>query len=373
MFIIFGADIVPTEYNSNLFCEGNARALVGDVLLELINNAECRIFNLEAPFSDENTPIPKCGPSLKISKKAINGYLALKSNILLLSNNHIMDQGNKGLKSTIDLLDEVNITHIGAGEQFYQAKEPGFIWLGDKKIGIYNCTQHEFSYARNNRPGANAFDPLCSLDEIHSAKDNCDYLVVVYHGGEEHYRYPTPGLQAICRKMCDKGAQLVLCQHSHCIGCMEDYQDSKIIYGQGNFIFDHQDNEFWNSGLLVSLDEKLSIDFHPFVKSNHVIRACSKQEHESIMKGFYDRSTLIEKEGYIEESFKSYSKEVIDSYLGMFGGKESLLYRIVNRLLSNKLREMRVKRKYTIEQRLMLLNYIECEAHREVIISGLEK
>lgn len=60
---------------------------------------------------------------------------------------------------------------------------------------------------------------------------------MLYHGGKEYYRYSSPNLQKTCRKMTEKGADLVLCQHSHCIGSYEEYNDSTILYGQGNFIF----------------------------------------------------------------------------------------------------------------------------------------
>ena len=40
-----------------------------------------------------------------------------------------------------------------------------------------------------------------------------------------------------CRRIVEKGADLVVCQHSHCIGSEEIYKGKKILYGQGNFIF----------------------------------------------------------------------------------------------------------------------------------------
>ena len=37
--------------------------------------------------------------------------------------------------------------------------------------------------------------------------------------------------------MAENGADVVICQHSHCIGCYEEYQGCYILYGQGNFHF----------------------------------------------------------------------------------------------------------------------------------------
>lgn len=44
--------------------------------------------------------------------------------------------------------------------------------------------------------------------------------------------------------MVEKGADLVIYQHSHCVGSYEKYKDSTIVYGQGNFMFNKRDDEY---------------------------------------------------------------------------------------------------------------------------------
>ena len=61
--------------------------------------------------------------------------------------------------------------------------------------------------------------------------------------------------------MVEKGVDLVICQHSHCIGCLEEYEESTIVYGQGNFIFDYSDSEFWESSLLIRISIENKIHF----------------------------------------------------------------------------------------------------------------
>ena len=43
--------------------------------------------------------------------------------------------------------------------------------------------------------------------------------------------YPSPYLQKVCRKIIDYGADIIVCQHSNCIGCYENYSKGEIIYG----------------------------------------------------------------------------------------------------------------------------------------------
>lgn len=40
--------------------------------------------------------------------------------------------------------------------------------------------------------GANPFDVLESFDDVQALKEHCDYVIVLYHGGKEFYRYPSP-------------------------------------------------------------------------------------------------------------------------------------------------------------------------------------
>ena len=89
------------------------------------------------------------------------------------------------------------------------------------KIGIYCCAENEFSIATSQKAGANPFDSLQSFDDVYWLKKKVDFLVVLYHGGIEHYRYPSPNLQRVFRKFADVGADIVIGQHSHCIGCMD--------------------------------------------------------------------------------------------------------------------------------------------------------
>lgn len=218
MQLMIGGDLVPTKSNIELFNYANVNALLGEELYSLWNAKDIRIFNLEVPLTDQDNPIFKKGPNLIAPTSTIKGIKRLNPSLISLANNHIFDQGEQGLKSTQDLLRENNIPFVGAGENLTEANKPYIIERGRLKIGIYTCAENEFSIASDKISGANPFDPLESLDHIQELKTECDYIIVLYHGGKEHYRYPSPYLQKVCRKMVQKGANLIVCQHSHCIG-----------------------------------------------------------------------------------------------------------------------------------------------------------
>ena len=256
MKIVIGADIVPTQNNYDLFKSGNTEALVGDKIKSQLENADFRMFNLEGAFVEKETPIQKAGPNIGFPTECVVGMNALGVDLVGVSNNHILDHGYEGLATTLKTLDDAGIAYVGAGFTKEEAEKPFYFEKDGIKVGVYACCEHEFSWVEDYGFGANGFDALESLDDIVQAKNNCDYLIVLYHGGKEHYRYPSPYLKKVCRKIVEKGANIVLCQHTHCVGAEEDYCGGKIIYGQGNFVFakNYANISTWGEGFLVSID-----------------------------------------------------------------------------------------------------------------------
>lgn len=370
MELIIGSDLVPTEVNINLFEQGNIEALLGTKLGKLWINTDFRTFNLETPLTDEISPINKQGPNLIAPTSTINGIKALDPSLVTLANNHILDHGEQGLYMTVNLLDKHEIPNIGAGANLNDAKKPHILNYNKKKIGFYTCAEHEFTIATDDSPGANPFDPLESLDHIQDLKSQCDYVIVLYHGGKEHYRYPSPELQRVCRKIVEKGADLVVCQHSHCIGSFEEYNNATIVYGQGNFIFNKHDNEYWNTSLLikVTIGDGLSVEYIPVVRNEIGIELANHEESEVILGDFHKRSEQILQEGFIKKQYIKFAEEELIKYIRRFAGFGKWKSRLDYRLFNHRL----LKNHYTKQQLLALQNYIECEAHRELLLVGLK-
>lgn len=370
MEILIAGDLVPTQSNINLFNKADVNSLLGEDLLAIWKSADIRIFNLEVPLTDKENPIDKCGPNLIAPTSTIEGIKALDPTIITLANNHILDQGKEGLKSTKEILDKYEIPFMGIGDNLYKANKPYIIYRDKLKIGAYACAEYEFSIATESKPGANPFDPLQTLDDIRNLKAKCDYVIVLYHGGKEHYRYPSPYLKKVCRKIAEKGADIIICQHSHCIGCYEKYDNSTIIYGQGNFLFDYSDSDYWKTSLLlnVKIDKELSIEFIPFVKENNGIRLATGHTKEDILNAFEQRSQKILREGFIKEQYQKISLDNIESYLRNLSGCGKWVSRVDRYLFKGKL----IKKRYNKQQLLAIQNYIECEAHRELLIEGLK-
>lgn len=374
MRILIGADIVPTLSNQQYFEEEQMEKIVDSRLFELLKKADYRVFNLEVPLTDKSMPIEKAGPNLIAAAKSVTGLKQLGINFLTLANNHVLDQGEQGLWSTIEQLEKNKISYAGVGHTYAEAAKPYIVEMEGKKIGIYCCAEHEFSIVSAKRAGANPFDPLESLDHIVALRAQCDYLICLYHGGKEHYRYPSPNLQKTCRKIVEKGADLVICQHTHCIGCEEKWQEGTIVYGQGNFLFDQSESEFWQTSVLVSVDTNTKkIEYIPLRKNGKGVRLAVENDATKILTEMMQRSEEIKKEDFVEKKYRAFALQIRELYLKTGDPiATSFAFRVLNKLLRHKLMPWYLDRKLK-KNRQFLINFVECEAHREVYMKGIKE
>lgn len=266
--ILIGGDIFPCRINEKLFCEGNIQELYGEKILSLFKSADYSIVNLEGVLSDTSEKQIKIGPIVKWPQENINGIKNLGVTSVALANNHITDANNIGCKDTISLLEKYGIQWVGAGTT-ENMKEYLSFNLGDTRICIYNVSELFWNTPSPTTIGANIYDEYAVCKTLHRLKQEHDLVIVIYHGGAERFHYSTPATRRHCHRMADSGADVILTQHTHCIGCEEYYNGSYILYGQGNFIFRNSRKDFEVEptlhGLLIEVDvqdKKYSIIKH---------------------------------------------------------------------------------------------------------------
>lgn len=362
-------DLVPTRSNAPFFERGEVSSALDERLIFLLMTADARVINLEAPLFDGSAPIKKAGPALSAPTGCTKG-LGQLSPILALANNHILDHGPEGLNSTLGALNAAGIPAFGAGASLPLASKP-YIYIKDGlRIGLIACCEREFSVAGENSPGANPFDPLETPDQVQRLKASCDHVVVLYHGGIECYRYPSPGLRKALRKLVEKGADLVVCQHTHAVGCFEEYEGGTIVYGQGNLLFDRRSDEFWRTALVVqaTFGGGVHVQYLPVVHQGHRALMAKGDEADAILSGFYERSKEILSPGFVEESFGRRAEQALEGALYALSGKDRLLTRVDRRLGG-----FITRRAFTRRRMVDLIDLAECDALREQLLEGLKK
>lgn len=313
MIITIGGDISVRD-SRNLFEECRGEELFSDVI-SVFEASDRVIVNLECAVTDKDTPIEKIGPNLNAPLNTVKTLKSVGVTDCVLSNNHILDYGEAGVRDTVEQLEKYGINYTGLGENEQDARKNLVITDGKIKIAVIAVCEHEYSYALSNKMGARAYDPYDTADDIIEAKANADYVIVIYHGGKEECRYPSPRLLKACRSMIKRGADVVLCQHSHCVGCYERFMDGHILYGQGNFHFvcksfesKEDGGRMWNTGLLakISFENGVSVDFIPCVVDGYGIRLAREDEAKEELDALYERSETL-KNGKWYEHWRSFA------------------------------------------------------------------
>lgn len=111
--VFIAGDVVPWNRTVAMFKEKQTEVLF-DRLLPIINEADIKVVNLEAPIKNgEFTPIKKSGPILHTTKETVEVLKEAGINVVTLANNHFRDQGDQGVEDTIDALDSTGIHHVG--------------------------------------------------------------------------------------------------------------------------------------------------------------------------------------------------------------------------------------------------------------------
>jgi len=361
-------DLAPTGSNAAHFLSGEIAGALDGKLLALLLEADARAINLEAPLFDGSSPIMKAGPALSAPTACAKGLARLKP-VLALSNNHILDHGPAGLFSTLKALRAEGIPFFGAGENLGEAAKPFVLEKDGLKIGIVAVCEREFSVAGESSPGANPFDPLETPDQVARLRADSDFVVALYHGGIECYRYPSPELRKTLRKLAEKGADLVVCQHTHCVACYEEYMGSTIVYGQGNLLFDRKNDEYWRTALVVraTFSDRLTVQYLPVVHEGGRALLAEGPEAAAILDGFHARSAEILSPGFVEEEFSRRAERVFPRAMFALSGNDRLLTKIDRRLGG-----YFTRRAFTRRRLIDSVNLIECQALREQLLAGLK-
>lgn len=351
MKLLFGADLVPTPITEKGFIEKNHKLVWGDIDT-VVKDYDRFIVNLECALTREEKGIRKFGPCIKADPLCADSIKDFGVTDVMLANNHVFDFGKKGFVDTMENLDRVGIPYSGVGKNDEDSRKIYYIEDKDVKIAIVNVCEHEYSYALPDRMGTNPYVPFKTMRDIKNAKKNADHVIVIYHGGKEHSRYPSPRLMEHMREMVLSGASVVLTQHSHCIGCYEEYEGGHIVYGQGNLNFvAPTTRETWKTSLMVGVDvtkDSVKLDFHPIYQKEDGMELATGEKEKEIMDAFCARNEEL-KNGEWINGWNAFVKEMEGMYTYMLSPQYAIDF------------------KNEEQGKQVFAHFIDCEAHLDVV------
>lgn len=361
--LFIAGDVVPKGISSDCFCEKQEQ--IFESVKEYVKNSDFSVVNLEAPIiKSKPTPIRKHGPCLCVSHSTVRVLSNVGFNICTLANNHFFDQGQTGVSETISVCNMLNMSIVGGGKTYKEARTPLIIEKEEKHIAIINACEHEFSIATSEHGGSNPLDLISMQEDIASVRNKADYVLVILHGGIEQYHYPTPRMKRWFRHFIDLGADAVINHHQHCINGYEVYKGKPIFYGLGNFYFPWENNsrpESWQYGYAVRLllDEKVGFELIPYKQTAEGIILRDKNDFEKEIEVY---NLALQDDFLLQQKFDEF---IIDrKFYLMTPFFPSFLN---NRYLVALGNRGGLGRLYKFDDSLSLKNKLLCESHLETL------
>jgi poly-gamma-glutamate capsule biosynthesis protein CapA/YwtB (metallophosphatase superfamily) len=359
--IIIGGDVCPIGRNESLFSDSHAMKRVQP----FFEGFDFALINLECPLIENPSPILKGGPVLGVNTMAAKGLAMMGVNIVSLSNNHIMDHGATGLCTTLSALSKVGINSVGAGSNIEQAGQPLILRSKETDLAVLAFAEKEYSYATDNSAGACPLDIPLVVRKLRSLPDHM-FSVILVHGGNENYPYPNPWLKDTCRLMVELGANVVVCQHSHCIGSYEVFKGGLIVYGQGNLIFDLPSKRpTWWESILIQVEVKKSaivdFQFNPIIQDpgGSILKMAEKTDKDRILLELEQRSILLADKKRLHQEWQKFCLNKRRDYQSILFGYGRLLT-IANKLIG-------FADWFPKKRKMNVGNIVRCASHLEVL------
>lgn len=371
MKIIIAGDFSPRKRVAELINQ-QLYGKVLDGVKPIIEDADYSVVNLETAIVGEEQLVPtvKWSPNLSSTPFAVDAIKYAGFKCATLANNHFGDYGVKSVELALSTLDKQNIDHVGGGLNLVEAQKILYKSICGRKVAFINCCEHEMTIASAYKAGCAPLNMVDNYRQIKEAKANADYVIVIIHGGHEHYQLPSPRMKKTYRWFVDLGADVVVNHHQHCYSGYEVYQGKPIFYGLGNFCFDQNDKSYkpWNEGLLVKLDlqEQISFEIIPYKQcaDEPNVTLLVGEARDAVMSNIERLNAIIADDQLLANNHKQYCKKrQTDMRMCMSPYTNRILFSLAVR---NLLPSFVTKRRA-----LRAIDYIECESHRDVFIDYL--
>ena len=153
-----------------------------------------------------------------------------------LANNHALDFGTAALHDCAASLSREKIEPVGLGIPTGTACVPSFFSVRDgKQIALIAIS--DVGPAVESEI-ATAADRARLSDAIASARSRASLVACMVHWGIENTASITDEQRELARWLIDRGVDLVVGSHPHCVQPLDFYHGCPIAYSLGNLVFD---------------------------------------------------------------------------------------------------------------------------------------
>jgi hypothetical protein len=209
-----------------------------------ISAADLAICHLETPLAAATGPYSGF-PTFNVPPQVTTAIRDTGFDTCSTSSNHTLDQGEAGIRRTLDALDAAGLHHAGSYRDAQAQQTPNILDVHGVAVAQLS---YSFGFNGLSRPTgrefvANLINPDVIIAEARRARAAGAQIVVVStHWGTEYEHAPNADQQRWARQLlASPDIDLVLGCHAHVVQPFEKVNDKWVVYGMGNEVARHSD------------------------------------------------------------------------------------------------------------------------------------
>jgi poly-gamma-glutamate capsule biosynthesis protein CapA/YwtB (metallophosphatase superfamily) len=226
----------------------------GDAL-QLLAAAACdaRVINLETSVTTSDDYAKGKAVHYRMNPANIEAVAAVRPDVCVLANNHVLDFGRSGLLETLDVLTASELRTAGAARSLREARAPAIVPIPRTGARVlvfaFGTPSSGVPYgwaATEDQPGVHLLpaltetfaDELCR--RVRDVRQPGDVVVVSAHWGSNWGYRIEPEQVRFAHRLIDGGVDLVHGHSSHHPRPLEVYRKKLILHGCGDLVDDYE-------------------------------------------------------------------------------------------------------------------------------------
>lgn len=213
---------------------------------------DARVVNLETSVTRHPEPVPDKAVHYRMHPANLPALTAVRPDVVVLANNHVLDYGRRGLEDTLDALAGAGLRTAGAGRDAEEARRPAAVPLpGGRRLLVHALGLASSGvprdWAATARRGGVHFAagpdaPAAALlaARLGESRRPGDLVVVSVHWGSNWGYAPARSEVSFAHALIDAGADLVRGHSSHHPRPLEAYKGRLVLYGCGDLVNDYE-------------------------------------------------------------------------------------------------------------------------------------
>lgn len=231
----------------------------------LISAADFAIVNLETPLAG---PPYRGYPNFSAPDSYAVALRDVGFDLFLTSNNHCLDCGDRGVHSTLDKLDEMEMPHVGTYHDPADRDSlvPYITTVNGFSLGVLNYTYGTNGIEARGKLVVDLINKNKIEQDINRMRQaGAEIICVAMHWGDEYILLPNKEERDLAQFLINQGVDIIFGGHPHVIQPMALIDNpmtgrkTALIYSLGNFISNMRTRDTRGGALakiILSRDDK---------------------------------------------------------------------------------------------------------------------